>query len=360
MKAKWCYGICVYMGKGIPANHQVARMHFKAAAERGDPVGQFCYALLKFEESGCNLKEQSRAWGYLRQSAANGCNEAAVILGLQHFANTNNFEEDYFQRACQELNLCAVYNYGIFLMSTDSSYENDFFDIMVRLFQIVAEQMGNGNEYDHERFLKNRAGYDCAGRWDIVRIECKQGLPESQFIYGAYLFSKGEIERALEYFEAAAKNNHAEAMFACGSLLHKQSGCSQPGQTVRDYFERAANDGVLEAQYNYGKLLVSTSNSLSDRKHGVELLSRAAKEILLRRQCKCVNILSGGRTYEFFYSPLPSLVTKRATENYIWDHLAENLPKLALPWNEMLLTQKIPTMHSFEEQSHYRPPPTRM
>ena len=361
MTAKCCYGICLYMGKGIDVNRQVARMHFKAAAESGDAVGQFCYGLLKFEESGCNLKEQSRGWSYLRQSAQNGCNEAAVILGLQHFANTNNFEEDYFRRAYDQNDLCALYNYGIFLMSANSSYENNVaFDNMVRCFRVVAEQKRNGDEYDYEKFLKKRVGYDCASRWDIVRIECEQGFPESQFVYGAYLFSIGETERAFEYFALASERNHAEAMFACGSLLHKQSGCSQPGPKVRAYFEQAAKAGILEAQYNYGNLLVSTSNSLPDRKHGVELLSMAANEILLRRQCKRVNILYGGRTDTFFYSQLPHMLTKHATENYIWDHLAENLPKIALPWNEMLLTQAIPTMFSFAKQSHAIPPVGRL
>ena len=145
---------------------------------------------------------------------------------------------------------------------------------------------------------------------------------------------------ALEYFKRAAKGNHAEAMFAAGAVLIKHRGLRVSERKVKDYFEQAAKDGVLEAQYNYGLGLLSESTEIQDLKHGVEVLSWAAKEILLRRQCKCVE----ARSIEFLYTPLPNILTKRATDNYFWDHIYENIGKIdRMSWYE-ILNQKIPIM----------------
>ena len=175
-------------------------------------------------------------------------------------------------------------------------------------------------------------------------------------MYGNYLYFLDEKAKALDMFKAAATKRHAEAMFACGSLLLNDFGLSYSHPDVRRYFERAARDGVLEAQYIYGNLLVSNSEDMENRRHGVELLSMAAKEILLRRQCKCVNIQYQGerlwqQTCTFLYSQLPGLFTKRATDNYIWDHLAENISKMdRMTWNE-IRHQVVPVMKAHTEHT---------
>ena len=50
--------------------------------------------MLMFEESECNLNPSSPGWTYLKESAQDGCNEAAVIIGLQEFANNKGFENE--------------------------------------------------------------------------------------------------------------------------------------------------------------------------------------------------------------------------------------------------------------------------
>ena len=124
----------------------------------------------------------------------------------------------------------------------------------------------------------------------------------------------------------------------------KDFGSRVSAPHVKDYFEQAAKDGILEAQYNYGMGLLSESTDIQDLRHGVEVLSWAAKEILLRRQCKSVQINCGHQLLTFLYSPLPNLLTKRATDNYIWDHLAENLAKLGRMSCSEIFHPVIPTM----------------
>ena len=343
LTASWCYGICLYMGKGVDYDKEEARHRFQFAAEHGDPEGQFCYGLLMFEENNCHLEMNSLGWEYLLKSAAGGCVEAAVIVGLQNFANTNSFEHQCFKYALEMRDFCALYNYGLSMFAQNSSSKEDL-DQIVDCFRVVAEQNDDGSEYSYEKFLEKGIGVDSVDRWRIVLIECGWGLPESEFIYGKHLYAVGKIDEALCYFKRAAESRHAEAMFAYCAIHVKDFGSRVSAPHIKDYFEQAAKDGILEAQYNYGMGLLSESTDIQDLRHGVEVLSWAAKEILLRRQCKSVQINCGHQLLTFLYSPLPNLLTKRATDNYIWDHLAENLAKLGRMSCSEIFHPVIPTM----------------
>ena len=298
-----------------------------------------------FEQNKCQLELDSLAWRYLIASASAGCAEAGVIVGLQHFANTNTFDHESFKHALQERDFCALYNYGMSIFSGNSLSEEDIKTI-VDCFQTVAKQDGDGSEYSYGRFLEKGIGVQSSDRWRIVLIECEHGLPESEFLYGKHLYSVGKTDEALRYFKRAAESKlgHAEAMFAYCAIRVKDFGSRVSAPELKGYFEQAAKDGVLEAQYNYGLGLLKESNEIQDRRHGLEVLSWAAKEVLLRRQCKSVQIQTQGRPCTFFYSPLPKDLTRRATDNYIWEHFSENIAKMDRTPMCKILHPKIPTM----------------
>ena len=152
------YGVCLYRGRGTDFDKDGAHAQFKAAAEEGDALGQFCYGLLLFEESGCDLEPNSPGWAYLHESAQQGCNEAAVIIGLQEFADNNNFETRYFQRALEEQDLCALYNYGISLLVDESTYaESAVFQQMVYCFKTVM-------------VLNTTTGSFSRSAWDMIPV----------------------------------------------------------------------------------------------------------------------------------------------------------------------------------------------
>ena len=69
---------------------------------------------------------------------------------------------------------------------------------IVDCFRAVAEQNGDGSEYSYERFLAKGIGVDSDDRWRIVLLECEWGLPESEYLYGKHLYSRGRssLERA--------------------------------------------------------------------------------------------------------------------------------------------------------------------
>ena len=151
----------------------------------------------------------------------------------------------------------------------------------------------------------------------------------------------GGLGLELRSFHQAAGERHAEAKFARGALLLFEK--KRPMHKVRHFFEEASSDDILEAQYTYGSLLSSGTQENEDRKVGAKYLAMdamAAKEVLLRRQCKAVKIYRGENSSPFAeccYSPIPEILVRRATDNYIWEHISENILKMELtPWSEIL------------------------
>ena len=329
---------------------------FKDAAEQGDSVGAFCYALSLFERNGCHLEVSSCGWNYLTKSAESGCLDAAVIVGLQHFANSHNFENDLFQNALAKRNFCALYDYGVSLLKTRHKLSEATLQLIVEYFLEVAKQGGDGSEYNYKTFLHKGIGVDSNDRWRIVLLECSYGLPESQYIYGKHIYAHSKDPQAktlaLQYFESAAARRHAEASFACGALLLNEFGYSLAD--VSHHFEDAVNGGILIAQYIYG-LLLTKEEDIAWRIHGAEVLSLAAKEVLLRRQCRRVEVEwadPGFSCAEFFYSPIPNELTKHETDAYIWERLSDNIAKMdRLSWYEILHPQ-IPRMKPQWNDSH--------
>lgn len=87
--------------------------------------------------------------------------------------------------------------------------------------------MAGRSEYDYKLFLRKGIGLQKAKfRWEYVRRECEEGLPESEFIYGKYLYSLRKPEKARPYFKRAADRNHGEAMLA-GTLLSELAWFAQ-------------------------------------------------------------------------------------------------------------------------------------
>ena len=83
--------------------------------------------------------------------------------------------------------------------------------------------------------------------------------------------------------EVAATRDHADAMCACASLLVHRFWWSFARLEANNSLERASECAP-------STFMASTSKDRSDWKCGVTVLSQAAKEILLCRQCKCAKV----------------------------------------------------------------------
>lgn len=110
------------------------------------------------------------------------------------------------------------------------------------------------------------------------------------------------------------------------------------------FYEEACRGGVLFAQYEYDVLL-SNRQERHWQELGARYLEMAAKEVLLRRQCKLahIEVPQGHRSISaFFYNSIPDNLTETATDKYFWEHLDENLKKIdQYTWKEILEGPKV-------------------
>ena len=247
-------------------------------------------------------------------------------------AQFGNFDFEPFLESV-ERNLCAKYNYASYLLDASGNLSE-----AIELLKVVATQDQHDSLFDYKVFLSKDNGADTPTRWRFLQGECDAGHPEAMFILGKHEYAVvHRPERAVEYFQKAAAIGHAEAQYAYGTLLLHEF--EYPLSSVEEFYREACEGGVLFAQYEYGVLL-SKMNDRHSRELGARYLQMAAKEVLLRRQCKAARIESpDGRRIgsSFFYNGIPDYLTDTATDNYIWEHLNDNLAKLdRYTWKEIM------------------------
>ena len=334
LDAQWMYGMCLYRGRGIEANCQKALEYIEKSVQQGSTIAKYCQSVCDFERYG-RLGKGSRSRQLLEESAKQAYAAAQNLLSLVHLAEHKDFlSAQPFMEATLKGHICAIYNYGVYLLATKEHNAQNVHESFNH-FRHVAVQMADGSEYDYVRFLAKAIGCDLKSRWDHLLAEANLNLPESQFIYGKYQYSLGNVSSALEYFRKAACQDHNEAKFVYCMILLNEFG--KPLSSVRQYFEEAAHNGVLSAQYNIG-ILLSELDSPKERLRGARFMQMAAKEILLRRQCELIRVIlkDDGSFDEFFYDAVPPEMTAMATDNYMFQQLSENISKLAhMSWADM-------------------------
>ena len=327
---QFLYGVHLYHGKFVPIDVEEGMKCFKLSGESGVASGQFCYGMALIENKPESFT--SEALQILHSSSRNGSYEAGNLLGLFHFADHSNFDFEPFLESVKH-NFCAKYNYASYLLDTGENLSE-----AIELLKSVANQDQDESLFHYKVFLTKENGADTPTRWKFLQGECDAGYPEAMFILGKHEYTVCHRPKsALEYFERAASMGHAEAQYACGTLLFNEFG--HPLSSVEDFYRDASSGGVLFAQYEYG-ILLSKMESRHSRELGGRYLQMAAKEVLLRRQCKPARIESHDgrrRISNFFYNSIPDDLTDIATDKYIWEHLNENLTKLdRYTWKEIL------------------------
>ena len=332
--AQWMYGLCLYRGRGVNADSKKAFEYLEQSAQRRNSRAKYCLGLCLFEIDGYVTDERSRCRQLLRESASYGDGAAQNLLSIMYLAEHDDRMYPLLMTAVDAKNLCATYNYGLYLLATDACNERSVsksFD----LFRQVATQHGDGAEYDYKTFLAKGIGADVKSRWDHLLSEANLNMPESQFIYGKHEYSLGNVASAVELFQKAASKDHAEAKFAYCMIRLNEFGESL--SSLQSYFEDSARDGVLPAQYNIG-ILLSKRDDPKDRLRGARFMQLAAKEILLRRECQPLRVAltSNGAFDEFFIDKWPPFAITNVTDSYIFQQLGENLTKISsLSWEDM-------------------------
>jgi hypothetical protein len=89
----------------------------------------------------------------------------------------------------------------------------------------------------------------------VTKADAEQGNPEAQFALGFFL-AAGSVpqnyERALEWYQKAADQNHRLAQFNLGQMFAQGQGGTKNDSMALMWFQRAADGGDAGAQYNMG------------------------------------------------------------------------------------------------------------
>ena len=89
----------------------------------------------------------------------------------------------------------------------------------------------------------------------VTRTDAEQGNPEAQFALGFFLAAGSDpqnYERALEWYQKAANQNHRLAQFNLGQMFAQGQGVAPNDSMALMWIRRAADGGDAGAQYNMG------------------------------------------------------------------------------------------------------------
>ena len=325
--AEWLCGLCHFFGKGCERDFEKAEDHFNRARRNGDPVGAYCYLAFKLTEGYREGEDIASImepyWEIAFDVQKRGCSDAANFIWLHALLEDPSMFTELVQSVIfYRMNLCLAYNYGAYLISGNSC-DIDTIESAAQRFRKVAQQNQGCEKLSYSWFLTQGNGYDLEPRWRHLKEEASI-CPESAFLYGKYLYRKGQKDEALKYFKQAAdfgNLGHSEAKFVYAAV-QEHDFHQKVDDTLLKYYRMAADDGVLCAQYALGELLMN-KESRKEKMMGVRYLQMAAKEVLDRRQCFWLS--SPELPIEFCYNIIPDGMLCPVTESYIYQHLPENL-----------------------------------
>jgi TPR repeat protein len=92
---------------------------------------------------------------------------------------------------------------------------------------------------------------------------------------GAVYDIKAEYDKALEYYQKAADQGHANAQYNLGGMYGKGQGVGQDFREAIKWWRKAADLGFADAQYNLG---VMYGKGQGVEKEGIKWLRKAAEK----------------------------------------------------------------------------------
>lgn len=114
--------------------------------------------------------------------------------------------------------------------------------------QIIQLQEPPYEDGDLEFWAKKHSAYSDA------RHLARLGHVKSQYNYAMMSHIRGDIDRAVYWYERAARRNHELAAFNLATMYMEGNGVAQDYEEAAKWMERAAKAGYAPAQFQMGKL----------------------------------------------------------------------------------------------------------
>ncbi len=285
-------GLCYKDGFGVPGNHAKARAAFLAAAQKGDPIGQFWGGFYLLRGIG-GAKDVPKAVDLLESSAVQGISNAMLLLahiylegyfqnGKMILAEDHPLALRYLRRAAAGGNKDAAMVLGDWFFK-GGVIKND--PVQAREWYVSAQGSPASEAAVAEVDFENGSSAEVKNEaWNKLQQLAAAGNVRAQVYVGTVFYKKGEDAKAVALAEAAMKKNYPaaytlraliarkakqsnwstlmvkaaeggdpDAMAAAGFHLATASRGAQSGRGL-DMLERAARRGVLDGKVKLGRI----------------------------------------------------------------------------------------------------------
>ncbi|KAJ3299884.1 hypothetical protein HK104_006241 [Borealophlyctis nickersoniae] len=254
------------LGLGVVKNATKAVEWYQKAADQGNPDGQFNLGL-GYEHGVGVGKDLKMAVHWYEKAAEQGHAAAQNELGTcyQHGVGVGKNEwkaMEWYKKAAEQGHSFGQYNLG-------SCYLNGF--------------GVDKNETKAVEWLKKAAEQGDAKAQNYLGECYDDGIgieeDERRAYYGkeSFPFAENKTE-AVEWFEKALKQGHAEAQNMLGVCYQKGDGVGKDKRKAVELFKLAAEQGDADGQYNLGMCYFNGKGVAQDLTMGKEWLKKAAAQ----------------------------------------------------------------------------------
>ncbi|MEW6159091.1 MAG: hypothetical protein AB1813_16825 [Verrucomicrobiota bacterium] len=266
--AQYRLGVMHFQGHGTETNLVKAAQWYRQAAESGLTQAQFALAILHLYGVGAE-KNSDLAVKWLRSAAEKGEENAQVTLGWLYLEGdlvARNSAQAFFwiREAVLQNNALAMALIGIM-------YERG---------QGVVQDAAEALSWCRKALVSGVNSFDTEGVLQAHRRAGQKIFTQTTLLV-AQLYRDGRgvtasMERAVEYWEKAARQGEAEAQFNLGWALHNGSGIQANIEAARQWYEKAAAQNYAPAQFNLGLMYENGLGAPRDLAHAAQWYRKAA------------------------------------------------------------------------------------
>ncbi|CAM0137443.1 hypothetical protein VKS41_003195 [Umbelopsis sp. WA50703] len=278
-------GMMYEEGQGVDRNYEVALVHYKAAANRDDPVAQYLLGL-NYRMGDLGLEQNySEALQYLQKSANAGFPSAQRVLGLMYSEGVGCQQDHevafgWFQKAAAHNDVRAIgllgncYEHG---NGVQQDYEK-----ALEYYKQAAEAGSDMAEFSMGQLLHMLKQLDEAFLW--YTKAAKRNRQNARLMVARYMLhgwgnAPHDPEAAFIQLKVLADNeDFAGAYFWVGACYEEGGGVVQDMEKAFVYYLKSANSGDVDGEFQVALMLSNGHGVSVNRKEAFEWYTKAASK----------------------------------------------------------------------------------
>jgi TPR repeat protein len=249
-------GMMYEEGHGVSRNYEVALVHYKAAANRDDPVAQYLLGL-NYRMGDLGLEQNySEALKYLQKSAEAGFPSAQRVLGLMYSEGVgcpqdHSIAFSWFQKAAAKNDVRSIGLLGN-CYEKGHGVEQDY-ERAVEYYEQAAEAGSDMAEYSMGQLLHMLKRFNEAFRW--YQKAAKHERQSARLMVARYMLhgwgdAPHNPEAAFSQLkDLADKEDFSSAFFWVAACYEEGGGVAKDLSKAYLYYHKSANVGDVDGEF---------------------------------------------------------------------------------------------------------------